>query len=169
MPDITKLPKWAQELIRGEAQKADGYRRLIEGLSQKVDDLQTQLERRHSAERIADLDRRVLDAARGAIADAVKSELVGYQKPLSQICERVIADHEAEIYSLINDELTSLLTADEFRCALKTALNEKLARVLVARTGGELEKRVNELRARPEARAKITLAITRLVDELGNG
>lgn len=167
MYDESKLPKWAQEMLNASRQTCDAYGKRVRELSEEVLKLQAQLERRKSAERIADIDRRVLAQVNDAVAAAIQSELVGYQKPLSKITERVIHEHEAEIYGLINNELASLLTADEFRAALKTALNEKLARVLIARTGGELEKRVNELRASPEARAKITLAITRLVDELG--
>ena len=53
---------------------------------------------------------------------------------------------------------------DQFRDALKDALNAKLAKTLISRMGGELEKQVNELKANPATRAKITLAINELIE-----
>ena len=47
---------------------------------------------------------------------------------------------------------------------MKDALNNKLAKVIVARMGGELEKQVNALKANPLTRAKITLAIEQCLE-----
>ncbi len=163
---IKKLPKWAQDLI---AQRAREYAILLRqntARQGKIDKLQAAIDNKVTARRIADLDRRVLDAANKAITEAIVKELVGYKSPLSLIVERVISAHDAEIYNLVDSEVVNLLTAGDFRASLKEALNAKLARVLIQRMGGELEKTVNELKANPATRAKITLAITGIIDEI---
>jgi len=70
------------------------------------------------------------------------------------------------LYRLISDGFAELLTAESFRVALKKAFNEKLAKVLVSRMGGEIEKQVNELKGNLVTRAKITTAINKVIEEL---
>lgn len=163
---IRKLPKWTQELIGEQQREIVETSRLLQGCRLAIKELETQVSNRKSLERIADLDRRVLDAANKAITKAIVEELVGYKNPLSLIVERVITAHDAEIYNLIDGEVVALLTAGDFRDTLKEALNAKLARVFIQRMGGELEKQVNELKSNPTTRAKITLAISRIIDEM---
>ncbi len=112
------------------------------------------------------MEERILQQVNKAIGEAIRSELTGYGKLLSKLTEAVVANHEDELYELINCEFTELLAADSFRAALKKALNEKLAKVLIARMGGELESRVNELKGNPVTRAKITTAINDIIEEL---
>lgn len=113
-----------------------------------------------------DIESEILKAAKNGLANAFNSELVGYNKPLSVITQKVIAKNENEIFSLINNEVVNLIGGEGFREALKDELNRKLARTLIERMGGELESRVNELKQNPETRAKITLAISQIIKEL---
>lgn len=115
------------------------------------------------------LESAILDQVKVAMADAVGKELVGYNKPLSTLCQKVISAHESELYALINSEVSALIGGDGFKSALKDALNDKLARVMVSRLGGELEKRVNDLKADATTRAKMTLAINNAIDECLRG
>ena len=110
------------------------------------------------------MEQEILKSAKAAISEAIVKELVGYSKPLSKLTEKVIDANMGTLYSLINDEFSSLLASDQFRDALKDALNAKLAKTLISRMGGELEKQVNELKANPATRAKITLAINELIE-----
>jgi len=110
------------------------------------------------------MEQQILDSAKQAISEAIINELIGYNKPLNKLTERVIEANEDALYSLINEEFSGLLNSDQFRLALKEALNAKLAKTLISRMGGELEKQVNELKANPATRAKITLAISELID-----
>lgn len=113
-----------------------------------------------------DIESEILKAAKSGLADAFNKELVGYNKPLSVITQKVIAKNEDEIFSLINDEVVNLIGGDGFKEALKDELNRKLARTLIERMGGELESRVNELKQNPETRAKITIAISQIIKDL---
>jgi len=167
--NVTKLPRWAQELIAGLQQDLVDDRNHIRGLIAEFSAMEETLATKKSVERIADFDRRILSQVNKALGEAITTELTGYQKPLSKIVERVIADHSTEIYNLVNDEFVTLLTAGDFRVELKTALNAKLARVLIQRMGGELESKVNELKSNPQTNALITLAITDVVAKLLQG
>ncbi len=108
----------------------------------------------------------IIRIAEKAITTSIEKELVGYNKPLSNYVNEVLEEHKKDFISLIDEEVTKILNATQFKKSLSTALNDKLARVLVARLGGELEKQVNMLKANPETRAKITLAISKIINEV---
>lgn len=114
---------------------------------------------------MSELEKKILAQIEGAIAESVVKELVGYNKPLSELTSRVIKANEQELYDLINTEFSGLLQSDCFREELKSALNSKLAKVLIGRMGGELESQVNKLKADPTTRARITLAIEEIVKQ----
>jgi len=110
------------------------------------------------------MEKQILAQVNAAIGKAIVDELVGYNKPLSKLTAQVISDNEDALYRVINDEVVALLDSDTFKVELKAALNKKLAKVLISRFGGELEKRVNKLQADPTTRAKLTLAIDKVVN-----
>jgi hypothetical protein len=112
------------------------------------------------------LEQQIIDQLKKCIPDAISSELVGYNKPLSKLTSDVIASNQDELFSLINTEFSNLIGGPEFREVLKIELNNKLAKILIQRMGGELEKQVNNLKQNPETRAKITLAISQIIDEI---
>jgi len=112
------------------------------------------------------MEKQILTQVEKAISESITKELVGYNKPLSKLTERVIEENSSELFSLINDEFANLLNGKGFKEALQEALHQKLAKTLIARMGGDLEKKVNELKQNPETRAKITLAISRIIEEL---
>jgi len=109
------------------------------------------------------LENQILETAHKAISESIVNSLVGYNKPLSTLCENVISDNQQNLYTLINDEFAGLLSNERFKTSLKEALNKKLAVTLINRMGGELEKQVNALKQNPETRAKIMLAISEIV------
>jgi len=51
---------------------------------------------------------------------------------------------------------------------MKEEMKRKLARVLITQFGGELEKSVNKLKSDPTTRAKITVAIDSVINNLTN-
>lgn len=112
------------------------------------------------------MEKQILAQVEKAIGEAITTELVGYNKPLSKLTERVIEANSDDLYKLINDEFASLLNGEGFKAALKDALKQKLAKTLISRMGGELEKQVNELKQNPQTRARITLAISQIIEEV---
>lgn len=111
------------------------------------------------------MEEQILEAAKEAIHTSIINSLVGYNTPLNKLCTRVVENNEAELFSLINEEFAGLLSDADFKQSLREALNKKLATTLINRMGGELEKQVNVLKQNPETRAKITLAISDIIDK----
>ena len=112
-----------------------------------------------------DIEKEIVKSAKEAINKSIVDSLVGYNKPLSTLCSQVIQDNSTDLYKLINDEFSELLNGKGFKQSLREALNKKLASTLINKMGGELEKRVNDLKQNPETRAKITLAISAIIDQ----
>jgi hypothetical protein len=107
-----------------------------------------------------DLQKQIYDSIVVGVAEAIKDRLNrGYaDNPLNKLIDSVVVSREAEIRKLIEDAIDGALIGD-FRTALRDAVTHKLARVITSKLEGEIEKRANELRASPEVRARITLAI----------
>jgi len=112
------------------------------------------------------MEKEILHLAENAVKQSIiKSLTEGYGNPLSKLVGQVIDNHSQELTNIIDEEFSSMITSKEFKRGLKTALNEKLAKVLISRMGGELEKQVNELKQNPVTRAKITTAINKVIEE----
>jgi len=112
------------------------------------------------------LAQEVINAANKAVNQAITTELIGYNRPLSNFVNQVMEKHSSQFIELIDGAVTELIELEEFKKQFKTALNEKLAKILINKMGGELEKKVNELKQSPLTRAKITTALDKLMDEI---
>lgn len=113
------------------------------------------------------LEDKILNQINTALGEAIIKELVGYDKPLSKITSDVIEKHYNEIFNIIDSEITSLINSKSFKEELGKALNAKLAKLMISRLGGEIEKQVNKLKSNPATNAKITLAINGVIEEMG--
>ena len=111
------------------------------------------------------MEQTILKAANKAIYGAINKELVGYNKPLSNFVNDVLLKYEADFKEIISSGVEELLNATDFKVSLKKAINDKLAKILIKQIGGELEKKVNKLKQDVTTRAKITLAINRVIEE----
>lgn len=100
-----------------------------------------------------------------AVKKATDAYLTGYNSPLNPIINAALSRQSAAIASTLDAALDSLTKSDEFKAQLIEALNAKLARTIISKMDGELEKRMNDLRANPATRARITLAIENIVKE----
>lgn len=107
----------------------------------------------------------IMEAIRGAIVDSIKNQLGGYNSPLSPIIKNCVEKNQLAINSIINDAVSSCVSDDAFREEVKQATRTQLARNLIGRIGGELEKQVNQLKSDPTTRARITMAIDQIVKD----
>ncbi len=108
----------------------------------------------------------VMNVAADAIRKAITSELVGYNKPLSVAVSSALEARSGQLQKLVNESVDGLLNAEAFRDSVRQAMTDKLGKLLISKMGGEVEKRLNDLRASPDTRAKITLAITKLMEDI---
>ena len=110
-----------------------------------------------------DTDKLFEVAIRDAIRDGIKAKFSGYNSPLDDLLKRAVEKHNAEFRMLLEDAIASCVSNPEFREQIAQATRHSLAKLLVQRFGGELEKQVNVLKSDPTTRARIVLAIEDIV------
>jgi hypothetical protein len=113
---------------------------------------------------VADMLNVVFDAMR----DRTKEALSRYGSPLDGLIEKAVTRHEAKFQSLMDDAITKAFDGD-FREQLADAASRKLAKVLISKLEGEIEKKANDLRSDPAFRARLTVAIDNAVKQAGKG
>lgn len=111
------------------------------------------------------MEEAIIKTAKTAIKESIVSNLTGHNSPFNKMANDVIVQHEAEFKKLFEVEVSCLLNSEDFKSAMSEALHSRLAKILVSKLGGELEKRVNSLKADATTRAKITLAIDNIIKE----
>ncbi len=112
------------------------------------------------------LEQQVFDAIRESFAESVQKRLVSdYHGPFGKLIEQAVAQKESELKALILDAFTES-TSGSIREQIKVAAAHKIAKVLVSKMEGEIEKRVNDLRADPVTRARIILAVEGAINDV---
>jgi len=109
----------------------------------------------------------LLKAATSAVYESIsKSMSNDYNGPIKIAVNAVLSRHLSKIESIVESAFIGLVNSDGFKESIHSALQDKLARSLVAKMGGELESKVNELKANPETRARITIAIAECIKSI---
>ena len=104
----------------------------------------------------------IREGVREGITQKFKSS---YNNPMDKIVEDALAKHKPAIVQLIADSIGSLIEMPDFRDHIRAQVGSHLSKQLIQKFGGELEKQVNALKSDPATRARITLAIDKIVTE----
>lgn len=110
-----------------------------------------------------DVDKTLKHAIMDGIRDGVKSKLTGYQSPLDGLIDSALKAHSNDFRVMLESSIQSCVDDPEFRDQVASAVRGQLAKTLIQRFGGEMEKQVNVLKSDPTTRARITLAIEEIV------
>lgn len=111
-----------------------------------------------------DLNTIMEHAIRDGILSGIKAKFAqSYNNPLDVVMNDALGKFTPGLRSLLEDAIYSCINDVEFREQVSTAVRAKLAKTLIARFGGEMEKQVNILKSDPTTRARITLAIEEIV------
>lgn len=95
------------------------------------------------------LEDQAIGTVHSAITEAIKTKLSsGYNSPLDCLIKQAIDNNSAKISSML----------------LQDACARKLAKVIISKAEGEIEKQANELRSSPEFRAKLTIWLESSMD-----
>lgn len=113
---------------------------------------------------MSDLEKQILNISKSAIAQAVEKELVGYDKPLSKMANKVISENETELKSIMDNSFKSVIRSEGFEETVREEFNRKIAKLLVGQLSGEVEKAVNNFRQDPTLRARMILAIQEIIN-----
>ena len=114
-----------------------------------------------------DTDKLIENAIRDGIREAVKNKFSSHygDNPLSKLIESAVAKNADSFRELLGESMATCLKDGEFRDEIAKSVRHTLAKTLIARFGGEMEKQVNVLKSDPATRARITLAIEEIVKE----
>ena len=108
---------------------------------------------------MTDLEKAVLNDAQKAIGEAIKTNLTGYNSSFQKMVNQVIEEHTGELKEIVENNFTKVIDSKEFDEAVRHAFEHKLAKILVSKLEGGVEKAVATLRSDPTIRAKMILAI----------
>lgn len=110
-----------------------------------------------------DANKLIENAIRDGMRDGIKAKLTGYNSELEKVVNAAVANQAVTMRRLLEDSISQSLATDEFRQQIRDAVHHNLAKTLIQRFGGEIEKQVNVLKSDPTTRARITLAIEEIV------
>lgn len=106
----------------------------------------------------------LLKAIQEGISRGVKDTITSnYNNPFTKVIASVIEGNDSKLRTMLADSLNSAVGDPAFSEEIRGAVRATLAKTLVARFGGELEKQVNALKSDPTTRARITVAIEEIV------
>lgn len=112
-----------------------------------------------------DADKMLTEVIKDGMREGIKDKLLRYNSTMDKLLESVIASHADEFRALLNGAIRSCISDETFCEQIRSSIRTTLAKTLVQRFGGELEKQVNALKSDPTTRARITLAIEDIVKE----
>lgn len=104
----------------------------------------------------------VADGIRQGVIDKFKSS---YSSPLEKFITDCISNHSAKFRKMIDDAISSCMDDAPFQETMKSEIRKALAKTLIQRFGGELEKQVNALKSDPLTRARIVMALEEIVNK----
>lgn len=110
-----------------------------------------------------DYEKIVLDALKGGLCDAAKKVFTEYQSPGMKMVSEAVTKNAQMLNDLVAEAMVEAVKDPAFRTEFKAAMRTTLAKQLVQKFGGELEKTVNRLKSDPITRAKITAALDEII------
>jgi len=99
------------------------------------------------------------NAVRDGMREGVKARLSQYNAPIWALIDDTIKANSGGFRKLLEEAISGVVNDDLFRKEIISATRTALAKTLVQRFGGEIEKQINALKSDPATRARITLAI----------
>lgn len=128
--------------------------------------IKKQIANRKSDSMEIDTDKLVENAIRDGLREACKSKFqASYNNPLDKLLDSAVTKHAGMIQDLLSEAIGLCAADPDFRAEIKSSVRVTLAKILVQRFGGELEKQVNSLKSDPITRARIVTAIDEIVKQ----
>ncbi len=107
----------------------------------------------------------ILELARSAIKEKIIERFASsYNSPLNKCADSVFAEHEDEFKKLFRDALSQIVNSKSFKAIIYEEFTHKVAKNLVAKLEGSIEKATNELRQDPILKSKMILAIEDIIN-----
>jgi len=114
---------------------------------------------------MSELENKVNQAIEESIHEALRERLKGYSSPLQPIIDKVVEEKFEAIESTLNKAFSKTLEASSFQKLILEEFHRKVAKLLISKLEGSVEKAVNDIRQSPSLRAKLILAVENFIDE----
>lgn len=136
-----------------------------EKLTTEVTELKSRVDKKHLP---VNLEQQILETAQNAINTAIAQSLTGYQSPLIKLVTNVVDENSKELRQLISDSFTHVIRTDEFKNSIISAFSHKVAKTIISNNDGLFDKVSNELKQDSIFKAKMSLAVSNVVEECLN-
>lgn len=142
------------------------------GLLKTVEAFKTSmLERVETAERKVamspvQMESAILGTVQNGIKDAILKALTGYDSVLPKLVNKVAESHHAELVQIVDDAFVSVIRTQDFKEGIRTEFAHKIARTIIGRNDALLDKIANEMRNDQTFRARATLAVSSVVEDI---
>ena len=105
----------------------------------------------------------IIDVIGEALKKQVSDKLHGYNSPLDPIVKQVIDEQQENLKSLIREALSDISKNEDFKKAIKEEFMHKVAKSMVAKLEGTVEKAVDVIRQDQTLRARMVIAIEEII------
>lgn len=158
-----KLMEETNTMIRN---LTESNRQFAAKIDQKVADLEKAVDKKHIP---ADLEGEILKGAQQSVAKVIDSALTGYGSPLIELVLEVVEGNRAFLKTIISESFDAIIKTDEFRASIVAAFSHKVARSIIATNNGLFDKVSNKLKQDAAFKAKMSLAVSKVVEECLKG
>lgn len=110
-------------------------------------------------------EKAILETVKSAVHESVLKTLTAYNNPFDTIVRSVIEAHSDELKEQVDTMLNGIFKDKEFKAILKEEFQHKVAKTLVAKLEGAIEKGVNSYQQDPTLRARMVLALEEIVNQ----
>jgi negative regulator of replication initiation len=107
----------------------------------------------------------ILKCVQTSINKSVQEALTKYNSPLSRLVDSVIESKSDILKNILEKSFENTLNSEDFKESCQNAFNHKVAKVLVNKLEGSIEKCVTTLRSDPTIRARMILAIENIIKD----
>lgn len=111
----------------------------------------------------------IVQAIKQSIQKAMIESLTSYDNPLSKLIKSVVQSHYDELRTIVDNSFMIAIKTEDFKQAMTDEFSHKVARTLITKNDGMLEKVCNDLKQDAAFRSKVTLAIDKVVNECVKG
>jgi len=129
---------------------------------ERIKELEEKIEKKHLP---ITLEMDILSTTQSAIHESIKNVLTKYDSPLNKLVGSVIDSHSSELRSIINDSFTRVIQTEDFKESIISAFSGKVARTIISNNTGLFDKVANELKQDATFKAKLSLAVSNVVEE----
>lgn len=161
----TKEQNTINALLKTVSDLREENRMFRNDITELITTINTKTDKKHLP---INLETDILTVTQQAVNDSIKSVLSGYNSPLSKLISVVIEDHSSQLKMIISDSFNYVINKGEFKASIISAFSHKISRSIISNNDGLFDKVSNELKQDSNFKAKMTIAVSNVVEECLN-